>query len=168
MCTGNLRPNAAGLPGPHVRTLTDGLTLLRKSDKKNVFQFPVPSNFRGLKGFYSDVIKNPMDLGTVMKNIDTKYRYSRKLIPDYEAAAVCSAGAGLEIRAWGSCLVVGTIAQLVLQSVMIVRPCPGISATAVSARLSHETTRQGQPSRAHGRRQASQRLIAHSCPKALV
>ena len=57
-----------------MRTLKDCLLMLRKTDKNNVFQFPVPSNFRGLKGFYADVIKNPMDLGTVSKQIDSKYR----------------------------------------------------------------------------------------------
>ncbi|CAN0407755.1 unnamed protein product, partial [Hapterophycus canaliculatus] len=56
----------------HVRTLKDGLIMLRKSDKNNVFQFPVPPNFRGLRGVYSDVIKSPMDLGTVLKQIDSK------------------------------------------------------------------------------------------------
>lgn len=68
------RPSKNGLPGAHVRTLKDGLIMLRKSDKNNVFQFPVPPNFRGLRGVYSDVIKSPMDLGTVLKQIDTKYR----------------------------------------------------------------------------------------------
>lgn len=70
----HLRPTKNGLPGVHLRTLKEGMALLRKSDKKNVFQFPVPSNFRGFKGFYADVIKNPMDLGTVSQNIDAKYR----------------------------------------------------------------------------------------------
>lgn len=49
--------------------------MLRKSDKNNVFQFPVPPTFRGLKGYYSDVIKSPMDLGTVSMQIDSKYRW---------------------------------------------------------------------------------------------
>lgn len=48
--------------------------MLKKTDKNNVFQFPVPPHFRGLKGLYADVIKNPMDLGTVSKQIDSKYR----------------------------------------------------------------------------------------------
>lgn len=68
------RPTKNGLPGMHMRTLKEGLAMLRKTDKKNAFQFPVPPKFRGLKGFYADVIKNPMDLGTVSQNIDTKYR----------------------------------------------------------------------------------------------
>ena len=59
----------------HVRTLKDCLAMLRKSDKNNVFQFPVPPTFRGLKGYYSDVIKSPMDLGTVSMQIDSKYRW---------------------------------------------------------------------------------------------
>ncbi|CAN0232615.1 unnamed protein product [Ectocarpus fasciculatus] len=71
-----------GLPGPHVRTLKDCLMMLKKSDKNNVFQFPVPPNFRGLRGMYADVIKNPMDLGTVMKRIDSKYRTARDCIAD--------------------------------------------------------------------------------------
>lgn len=69
------RPNAVGLPGGHVRALKDVLVILKKGDKKGVFLQPVPSDFRGLKGFYSDVIRSPMDLGTVSKNIDAKYRY---------------------------------------------------------------------------------------------
>ncbi|CAB1115335.1 unnamed protein product [Ectocarpus sp. CCAP 1310/34] len=71
-----------GLPGPHVRTLKDCLMMLKKSDKNNVFQYPVPPNFRGLRGMYADVIKNPMDLGTVMKRIDSKYRTARDCIAD--------------------------------------------------------------------------------------
>lgn len=73
-CLAPSRPNAAGLPGAHVRSLKDVLAILKKGDKKGVFLQPVPSDFRGLKGFYRDVIRNPMDLGTVSKNIDTKYR----------------------------------------------------------------------------------------------
>lgn len=68
------RPSKNGLPGTHVRTLKDCLLMLKKADKNNVFQFPVPPHFRGLKGLYADVIKNPMDLGTVAKQIDSKYR----------------------------------------------------------------------------------------------
>lgn len=68
------RPSKNGLPGAHVRTLKDCLMMLRKSDKNHVFQYEVPPNFRGLRGVYADVIKNPMDLGTVLKQIDTKYR----------------------------------------------------------------------------------------------
>ncbi|CAM9482072.1 unnamed protein product [Ectocarpus sp. 12 AP-2014] len=71
-----------GLPGPHVRTLKDCLMMLKKSDKNNVFQYPVPPNFRGLRGMYADVIKSPMDLGTVMKRIDSKYRTARDCIAD--------------------------------------------------------------------------------------
>lgn len=48
--------------------------MLKKSDKNNVFQFEVPPNFRGAKGVYSDVIQNPMDLGTAFRQIDSKYR----------------------------------------------------------------------------------------------
>ena len=55
--------------------MKDCLAMLRKSDKNNVFQFPVPPTFRGLKGYYADVIKSPMDLGTVAMQIDTKYRW---------------------------------------------------------------------------------------------
>lgn len=69
------RPSKNGLPGVHVKTLKDCLLTLKKTDKNQVFQFPVPANFRGLKGLYADVIKNPMDLGTVSKQIDSKYRY---------------------------------------------------------------------------------------------
>ncbi|CAM9694233.1 unnamed protein product [Laminaria digitata] len=71
-----------GLPGMHVRTLKDCLAMLRKSDKNNVFQFPVPPTFRGLKGYYSDVIKSPMDLGTVSMQIDSKYRTVMECVAD--------------------------------------------------------------------------------------
>eukprot|EP00752_Nemacystus_decipiens_P008857 g7903.t2 len=75
-------PSKNGLPGVHVRTLKDCLLMLKKTDKNNVFQFPVPPHFRGLKGLYADVIKNPMDLGTVSKQIDSKYRTVKDCIAD--------------------------------------------------------------------------------------
>lgn len=75
------RDNKFGMPGIHVKTMREALLSLKKSDKKMVFQYPVPPNFRGQRGLYSDIIKSPMDLGTVMTNIDEKYRYlSRSLL----------------------------------------------------------------------------------------
>lgn len=68
------RDNKFGMPGMHVKTLKDALLLLKKSDKGLIFQAPVPANFRGQKGLYSDIIENPMDLGTVLINVDEKYR----------------------------------------------------------------------------------------------
>lgn len=69
------RNNKFGMPGQHVKVMKEALLTLKKIDKKMVFQFPVPPNFRGHRGVYSDVIQNPLDLGTVMRNIDEKYRY---------------------------------------------------------------------------------------------
>ena len=73
------RPSKNGLPGPVVKILKECVQTLKKSDKGQVFHHPVPPNFRGPKGIYADVIKKPMDLGTVMTQIDTKYRWARAL-----------------------------------------------------------------------------------------
>ena len=50
--------------------------MLKKADKLKFFHAPVLQNFMGHKGLYADVIKKPMDFGTVLIQIDTKYRWA--------------------------------------------------------------------------------------------
>ncbi|CAN0488851.1 unnamed protein product, partial [Discosporangium mesarthrocarpum] len=61
------RLSRGGLPMETVKMMNHILRELKKQDKNSIFQAPVPKDLAK----YHEIIKHPMDLGTVHKRVES-------------------------------------------------------------------------------------------------